>query len=339
MARELRTRIPLLSMLALALVCCSSCIHIDVGDAMVRFEKEVPLSAALEPGSSFSADTADGSITLEGTQTSECRLDATVVTHAATMERAEELAGQIDVRLEPAGEGLRVVIDRPPVIRNAWFSVSLRGEIPAQTNLTLTTSDGSIHVANTVGILEARTSDGSIETRDTDGDTKLKTSDGSVACTRLKAQTFECRTSDGGIRLSDVTAASLTTSTSDGSITLENVRADTADVRTTDGAIRWYNAMAARADCHSSDGAIHIEYAPDAPKALNISATASDGSITLVTPPGLSAAIDAGTNDGSIHTDLPVTIRGKVGKSLHGTIGDGEGKVYLRTLNGSITIR
>ena len=97
--------------------------------------------------------------------------------------------------------------------------------------------------------------------------------------------------------------------------------------------------MAARADCHSSDGAIHIEYAPDAPKAIEINATASDGSITLVTPPGLSAAIDAGTSDGSIHTDLPVTIRGKVGKSLHGTIGGGEGRVYLRTQDGSITIR
>ena len=71
----------------------------------------------------------------------------------------------------------------------------------------------------------------------------------------------------------------------------------------------------------------------------NINATASDGSITLVTPPGLSAEIDAGTGDGSIHTDLPVTIRGKVGKSLHGTIGGGEGRVYLRTQDGSITIR
>jgi hypothetical protein len=52
----------------------------------------------------------------------------------------------------------------------------------------------------------------------------------------------------------------------------------------------------------------------------------------------LSATIEAGTSDGSIRTELPITIRGKVGKSLTGTVGDGEGSIYLRTSDGSITI-
>ncbi len=330
---------PLLGMLTLAMLCCTSCIYVEGGDVTDSCQRQVPLSAPLEPDSSFAADTDDGSITLEGTQTNECRLDATIVAHARTEELAEELAEQIDVRLEPADKGLRVRIERPPVIRNAWFSVSLRGSLPTQTSLTLSTSDGSIDVSNITGTVDAKTSDGGIEVRDIDGDTRLRTSDGRIVGARVKAQTFDCHTSDGSIRLSDVTAGSLRADTSDGSITLENVRADTATVRTIDGSIRWQDAVAARIECHSSDGAIQVEYAPEGPKAPDIRITASEGGITLVTPPELSAQIDASTNDGSINTDLPITIRGKVGKSLRGDIGGGEGRIYLRTDDGSITIR
>lgn len=320
MTKGLLTRALLSSVLVLTLFCCTSCIYIESCDTMARCEKEVPLSAPLEPGSSFRAETGDGSIALEGTETSECTLMATIVAHARTEEDAEELAGQIDVRLEPAGKGLRVSIDRPSVIRNAWFSVSLRGTLPARTDLTLSTSDGAIDVANITGTVEARTSDGSIEARDIDGDTRLRTSDGSITGARIKAQTLDCHTSDGRILLSDIVAASLTADSSDGSITIQILNADNTNVRAIDGTIR-------------------IEYTPDAPKALNVSATASDGSITLVTPPGVSATIDAGTNDGSIETDLPITIQGKVGKSLQGTVGGGEGRIHLRTNDGSITIR
>jgi hypothetical protein len=69
-----RAKTPLLGMLTLTLLGCTSCIYVEGCDVTAKYQKEVPLSAPLEPGSSFAADTGDGSITLEGTQTSECRL-------------------------------------------------------------------------------------------------------------------------------------------------------------------------------------------------------------------------------------------------------------------------
>ncbi len=329
----------LVALLTLAMLGCTSCIYVDGCDVTAHCRRVVPLSAPLEPDSTFTADTDDGSIRLEGTQANECRLDATIVAHARTEEQAEELAEEIDVRLEPAAGGLRVVIDRPRVLRNAWFSVSLQGSLPAQTDLTLSTSDGSIDVSNITADLDARTSDGSIEIRNIDGDVRLRTSDGKIIGDRVKAGSFDCRTRDGAIRLSDVTAGSLRAETSDGSIAFETVRADAATVRTIDGSIRWRDAVAAKMECHSSDGAIHVEYAAEGPKGPDIRITTSDGGIILVTPRDVSAQVDAATNDGSIHTDLPITIQGKVGKSLRGRIGDGEGKIYLRTGDGSITIR
>lgn len=326
-------------LLALIPFLVTSCIYLEGCGPRARYEKQVPLSAPLEPSSSFSAETRDGSITVEGAETSKCNVLATIVTHARTPERAEELAGQIDVKLEPSGAGLKIVIEKPPVIRNAGYSVSLEATVPAQTSLALVTSDGAVHIANITGTINARTSDARIQVQDATGDAKFKTSDGTITCARLSAPTLDCYTSDGHIRLSDVTAGSCTARTSDGSITLEGVRGDSMNLRTSDGTIRCRNVAPAEMECRTSDGPIHVEYAADAPNALSLSAITSDGNITLAVPPGLSAVIEATSNDGSIHTNLPITIQGKVGKSLTGTIGDGKGKVYLKTHDGSITIR
>jgi len=51
----------------------------------------------------------------------------------------------------------------------------------------------------------------------------------------------------------------------------------------------------------------------------------------------------AWTHNGSIKTDLPLTVIGKKQRKLTETIGPGQlfcvGKVYLRTQNGSVRIR
>lgn len=322
MARGSYTKITLVGLLAGALFACSSCVYVHAGDmAKSRYEREVPLAAPLTAGSSFSADTGDGSIRVRGVETSECKVQAKIVAHARTEERAQELAEQIEPRLEPSGNGLKVVIDRPHTLVNAWYSVSLDAQVPTQTSLTLTTGDGSVHVADITGSVEARTGDGSIEVETVKGNVKIHTSDGSVACTRLEADTVDVHTGDGGI-------------------TMTNVRADNLTARTGDGSIRGREIAADRADFHTSDGAIHIDWAAAGPQAPNVTATTSDGGITFTAPPGLSAVIEASTGDGSIHSSLPMTVEGKIGgKSLTGTVGDGKGRIGLRTHDGSITIR
>lgn len=321
------------------LLTTASCVYVSGCGPQARYEKQVSLSAPLEPGQSFSAETRDGSITIEGVETTECSVLATIRTHAGTVERAEELAEQIEVSLQPSGGGLAVVIDRPARIRNAGYDVSLQVRLPAQTSLALVTSDGSVRMTGVTGTVEARTSDGSIQAENITGDTQLKTSDGSIRCTQIEADTLDLYTSDGSIRLSDATSDTCTLRTTDGSITVTGLETDSLQMRTSDGSIRARDVSAAEVNCHTSDGTLQLECAADAPKAPQVEATTSDGSITFAAPPGLSAVIEAQTNDGSIHTHLPITVEGKVGKHLRGTIGGGEGRIYLRTHDGSITIR
>lgn len=150
---------------------------------------------------------------------------------------------------------------------------------------------------------------------------------------------LDLHTSDGQVRLVDAAMQSGSAQTSDGSIAIATARSESLDLHTSDGGIRCDDICVARLNCRTSDGSIHIECAADTPKAMQATVTTSDGSITFATPPGLSALIDASVSDGSIHTSLPITVEGKVGKSLVGTVGAGEGKITLRTHDGSITIR
>lgn len=297
--------VALACLLGLMVFLTSSCIYISGCDGswhrLARYERKTELSAPLTPGSSLSARTRDGSIRIEGTPMDECRLMATIVAHASTPERAEEIAEQIDVRLEPRPGGLAVVIEKPGPLRNAQYGVSLAGTVPTRTNLTLITSDGSIHLASIEGTVDIETSDGSIRAKGIKGDTKLRTSDGSIDCSHIQAGTLDLHTSDGAIRCTDICVA--------------------------------------RLNCRTSDGSVHIECAADAPRAMDATVTASDGSITFAAPPGLSAVVDASVSDGAIRTSLPITVEGKIGKSLLGTVGNGEGRITLKTHDGSITIR
>jgi hypothetical protein len=92
-------------------------------------------------------------------------------------------------------------------------------------------------------------------------------------------------------------------------------------------------------DLQADVGKVNVVYSKTAPAACNVTIKTDVGSIDLTTPSECSAVVQADTDVGSITTDMPLTVKGKVGKNLRGTIGTGEGKLYLKTDVGSIRIR
>jgi len=90
---------------------------------------------------------------------------------------------------------------------------------------------------------------------------------------------------------------------------------------------------------HTNVGDIKAVYAPDAPAALDVSASSNVGNIDFTGPSQISANLTAAANVGDIHTDRPLTVSGSLGKSVKASLGTAEGQVNLRTNVGSITIR
>jgi len=72
----------------------------------------------------------------------------------------------------------------------------------------------------------------------------------------------------------------------------------------------------------------------------NLKFTTVNGGITVTLPSGTGTEIEASTVNGSIDSDFPITVQGRMSpRSMRGRIGDGGRMLNLSTVNGSIRIR
>jgi len=149
--------------------------------------------------------------------------------------------------------------------------------------------------------IECASSYGSIELADTSGYVKAHTNYGSIDCDRINGQ-IQADTSYGSVDCREIISDELT-----------------AD---------------------SNYGNIDIEYSDSAPAEIRAHVSTSYGSIDFTAPPGFAGQVELATNYGSIQTDLPIVVKGKISsKRIEGTIGEGNGMLSLKTSYGSIRIR
>ena len=274
-------------------------INIGSCSSNAKFDRVVELSEALQADSKLSAQTSNGSITVTGTEMEVCTITATINARSFTVEEAQLLAEQTEVRLEQTPEGLQTVIDRPKKKNRESISVQFEICVPKQTALELRTSNGEIRVSSIEKAIDTQTSNGKIEITDVTGTVTAHTSNGCVTVKQVNAERFDLHTSNGAITCEAITG---------------DMKAST------------------------SNGAIDVKYASDAAPATNIHLSTSNGGISVTTPKDYSAQVDASTSNSKIHTNIPITLKGQLGKKVKGTIGKGEGRLYLKTSNGSINI-
>ena len=247
-----------------------------------KYQRTGPLSSPLSPGSTLVAETHNGSIKTTGADIADCDVIATITARAATEDEAMELADKVEITLESSGDILTVKIDRPTPLINKSVGVALDVTVPNETNLELTTHNGSIRIKDISGHVGATTYNGTVTTERISGSVVLLTHNGSITCT------------------------------------------DTSG----DARLKTHN------------GSVKAFYTETAPAVSDISIVTANGSIEFEAPPDFSAKVEAITNNGSITSDLGVTVSGIFSRSrLTGTIGTGEGALHLETHNGSIRIR
>ena len=149
-------------------------------------------------------------------------------------------------------------------------------------------------------------------------DLKLGSHNGAVKITNIIGQ-IDATTHNGKVTANQVTGA-VKLQTHNGGVTCEEISGD--------------------AQLKTHNGSVNVTYSGSAESVCDISIVTHNGGINLTAPQNYSAQIKASTHNGSINTDLPITVTGKVSKNkLTGTIGDGQGELYLETYNGSIRIR
>ena len=235
------------------------------------------------------------------------------------------------------------------------------GSITAENvegSLDLHTSYGSVTCRHISGdTIVARSGSGSITTEDIKGSARLNTSYGPITCIDMSDGDIQLKSSSGTIKLTNASFGDCDAHTSYGSVVCEELAGDSIKLHSGSGSVKVTTAAADLADLSTSYGRITCRNfttadltaksgsgnlditCSNSPDDMTADLETSYGSISFAAPSAFGGQVDLSTSYGSVKTERPITISGEVAKKkIKGMVGQGAGKLHLRTGSGSISL-
>ncbi len=147
---------------------------------------------------------------------------------------------------------------------------------------------------------------------------------------------LELRSVNGSIQVNGVSGA-VDAKTTNGRIGLAGITG-AVQARTTNGNVDLSEVLGP-IEANATNGSIEVTISEISEEAHDIGAATTNGGIEVTLPRGLKAHLKASTANGNIDTDFPVTVKGRISKSVDGTINGGGRLIDLETVNGSIRLK
>jgi len=306
--------------------------------ALATTEEEVHKQFIVKPGGKVVVDVAVGSITVDTNASGEVRVD--VKRKVGRKSKADEQKYLKDYPIEFTQDGDTITIRCRSEKMQGGFIWSHRVNeaqytitVPPQFNAKLHTAGGPIQVDDLTGDVKADTSGGGLHFARLHGPLNGDTSGGPIHVADCDGD-LKIGTSGGGIDVAGG-GGSLDGSTSGGPVKVSNFRGP-AKVETSGGGITLEN-VAGKIYGETSGGAIHARLVAPLPGPVKLST--SGGGITVTVPADAAFDLDAATSAGSVNSELPVTVTGKIRHDhLRGPVNGGGTPVTLRTSGGGIHI-
>ena len=110
------------------------------------------------------------------------------------------------------------------------------------------------------------------------------------------------------------------------------------NLRTTNGGLHL-TAVGGDVQAETMNGGIKVELTGRRWEGSGLVAETSNGGVDLLVPEGYSAELEAGTVNGGLEVDFPVTVQGRIGRRITTTLGDGGPPVRVTTRNGGVRVR
>jgi len=175
----------------------------------------------------------------------------------------------------------------------------------------------SVSASDVRGSLRVSVGSGEVQVAHGGGDIHIETGSGDVTLSDIDGDGTKVETGSGTIHVTDVDLPNLSLETGSGDIRAESVRANRASLETGSGSV-----------------GLLLESDVDM-----LSVESGSGDLDISVPSEFGASVSMETGSGSLETEMPIDITSKSRTEVHGTIGDGRGKLALETGSGSITIR
>jgi DUF4097 and DUF4098 domain-containing protein YvlB len=208
---------------------------------------------------------------------------------------------------------------------------------PSYLDLNLEGDDGDVEIADWKGTIVMKLEDGDVilsaidaprtEITLEDGDLEIDGIRGAldIDCEDGDIEIFECSSEHGRIR------------SEDGDITIDRCEGN-FEITVSDGDARLREMTARDLEIRSSDGTVNLALLPS--EGLDLNIRVADGDVVLDLDRDLSAAFELETRDGRIKvsaSDVDQLVQDK--RRTSGQLGTGEGSIYVRTADGSVTLR
>jgi hypothetical protein len=275
-------------------------------------ETRIDKNFKLDSGGKLTVDADAGSLTVTGSSSAGA--------HVVLTSDKDDLESRFDLKFEELPGELRITLKKKDSLTswNTWFSSSkIRFEIqvPSKTFTQLETGGGHIKLRSLEADANAETSGGHIEVTDLRGNLTAETSGGHIVVKNVSGNA-KVETSGGHIE-ADGVDGNLFAETSGGHIEIRGAKG--------------------RVEADTSGGHVEVSFAKGNAHGGKIES--SGGGITVGIDPNVDLAIDASTSGGSVRSDIPVKIVGKIsGSSIKGTLGKGGETLYVHTSGGSVSI-
>jgi hypothetical protein len=276
--------------------------------ADTRIEKNLKL----DPGGKLTVVADAGSLAVTGSSSTGA--------HVLLTSDKDDFETRFDLKFEELPGELKITLKKKDSLSSwtGWFNNSkIRFEIqvPTKTVTNLQTGGGHVSVHALDGDATVDTSGGHIEVADIHGNLSAETSGGHIAVKKISGNA-NLETSGGHIEAEGVTG-NLVAETSGGHIEITDAQG--------------------RVDADTSGGHVEVSFAKGNAHGGKIES--SGGGISVAVDPNVDLSIDASTSGGSVRTDVPVKVIGKVkGSSIKGTLGKGGETLYVHTSGGSVSI-
>jgi DUF4097 and DUF4098 domain-containing protein YvlB len=277
-----------------------------------HFDKTLSVSGPVN----LDLTTGSGDVTIKTGGSNQVVVHATVRSNNDWFSNSEGAVHQVESNppIRQNGNTIRIGYDLPEDVRR-HVSISYEVSVPADTSVQAHSGSGGLNVEGVRSGVEAGTGSGDIHLRDIGSKVHAQTGSGQIRAENVSAP-FNGKTGSGDIE------AELTGS-------------GDVDVQTGSGGVRIRGAKGG-VRVRTGSGDIEADGEVKGPWTLHT----GSGGIRMGLGSGSGFNLDVHTSSGSIHSDLPITVQGSLGRhELKGSVRGGGPEVEVSTGSGDVTIR
>jgi DUF4097 and DUF4098 domain-containing protein YvlB len=272
-------------------------------------------------------------IEITGTDGDRIVIRADIQVWADDKGEAEEKLKSLDISTENDSGTLRIKVDGPPWTKKRRAKVDFQIEMPHSIMAEIASASGDVNINGLHKGTKLNTASGDITVSDCKGELIISSASGGIDINTCHEIDAKINTASGDLDISGT----------DGDIVFQTVSGDvTASVsgslqgQTVSGDMELISQKIGSLKLRTTSGDISL--ASPMEEGTGASIATVSGDVAIVIKGEASVSVECGTVSGDIDCERSMSDLHRSGRSLSGRIGEGRGKLSVKTVSGDIDI-